>query len=213
MSAQKDNSSNLFEYSDDWQKKFLAPEVVLTKYNFKLIANLQGQGIFTFPLFSKNFCNQLIKKLKKFDNWTTNRHEHYPTNDVLIEDFDMEFAKMYNTVLCDILLTAVHDLYEFPYPDPDMFDHETFIIRYKPEFQGHLDLHHDQSSFSTIITLSSEKEYEGGGTYFCKQNLTLKAKQGEVMIHPGILTHRHGVRPIISGERYALVSFCRINLF
>ena len=135
MSAQKDNSSNLFEYSDDWQKKFLAPEVVLTKYNFKLIANLQGQGIFTFPLFSKNFCNQLIKKLKKFDNWTTNRHEHYPTNDVLIEDFDMEFAKMYNTVLCDILLTAVHDLYEFPYPDPDMFDHETFIIRYKPEIR------------------------------------------------------------------------------
>jgi len=25
------------------------------------------------------------------------------------------------------------------------------------------------------------------------------------------MTHRHGVRPIISGERYAIVSFCNLK--
>jgi len=39
----------------------------------------------------------------------------------------------------------------------------------------------------------------------------LKAKQGEVAIHPGMMTHQHGVRPIIAGERYAMVSFCRLK--
>ena len=91
------------------------------------------------------------------------------------------------------------------------FHHETFIVRYNPELQGHLDLHHDRSAFSTIITLSSDEDYEGGGTYFTMHKLLLKAKQGHVTIHPGQMTHRHGVRPITSGERFAIVSFCRIH--
>ena len=41
--------------------------------------------------------------------------------------------------------------------------------------------------------------------------LVLKADQGVVAVHPGMFTHKHGVRPIVSGERYAMVSFCRLN--
>ena len=209
MSETQEDNADLFEYNDTWDERFLAPELVLTNYNYKLLAEEHGFGLFTFPLFSKNFCKKLIKKLKKFNGWTVNRHRTYPTNDVLIENFDERFAKIYDCTLRNMLHPALNKLYDceiLPH-----FEHETFIIRYKPELQGHLDLHHDHSTFTFCTTFSSDEDYEGGGTYFPKHKLLLKAKQGEVVIHPGMMTHQHGVRPIIAGERYAMVSFCRIK--
>ncbi len=92
------------------------------------------------------------------------------------------------------------------------FQHETFIVRYKPELQSHLDLHHDSSNFTFCVTFSAEKDYEGGGTWFPKHKTLLKAGQGVVAMHPGMMTHQHGVRPIISGQRYAMISFCKLQL-
>ena len=207
MTEQK---KDLFDYEEDvWDKKYLAQELILTNYNYKLVANEHGFGTFSFPLFSKQFCTELITKLKSFNNWTVNRHRTYPTNDVLIEDFDKKFAGIYNSIVYNMLKPALNKLYNCEVNSN--FIHETFIIRYKPELQGHLDLHHDSSSFTFCVTFSSEDDYEGGGTWFPKHNLVLKAKQGEVVMHPGLMTHQHGVRPITSGERYAMVSFCKLK--
>jgi predicted 2-oxoglutarate/Fe(II)-dependent dioxygenase YbiX len=87
------------------------------------------------------------------------------------------------------------------------FSSENFIIKYTPENQGHLSLHHDDSAFSTVLTLNDE--YEGGGTWFSKQKKLVKGEVGELTIHPGQITHRHGARPVTSGVRYVLVSFIR----
>lgn len=209
MSETQEDNADLFEYNDTWDERFLAPELVLTNFNYKLLAEEHGFGLFTFPLFSKNFCKEIIKKLKKFNGWTVNRHRTYPTNDVLIEKFDERFAKIYDCILRNMLHPALNKLYNCGIHS--QFEHETFIIRYKPELQGHLDLHHDHSTFTFCVTFSSEEDYEGGGTYFPKHKLLLKAKQGEVVIHPGMMTHEHGVRPIIRGERYAMVSFCKLK--
>ena len=71
-------------------------------------------------------------------------------------------------------------------------------------------MHHDASSFTLLTTLSSKEDYEGGGTYFPEHKICVKGEQGNMTIHPGNLTHKHGGRPITSGERYIIVSFCRI---
>ena len=97
------------------------------------------------------------------------------------------------------------------------------ITRYKKH--GHYDFHFDGNGFTRFnmpqdqllhgtvrklsMTIVLNEDYEGGGTYFPKHKLLLKAKQGVVAIHPGMMTHQHGVRPIIKGERYAMVSFCK----
>lgn len=209
MSEKSEDNDDLFEYNDTWDEKNLAPELVLTNFNYQLLSEEHGFGLFTFPLFSKTFCGKLISKLRNFNDWTVNRHRTYPTNDVLIEKFDERFAKIYDCILRNILKPSLDKLYDCEIGDN--FTHETFIIRYKPELQGHLDLHHDHSTFTFCVTFSSDQDYEGGGTYFPKHKLVLKANQGVVAVHPGMFTHRHGVRPIISGERYAMVSFCRLN--
>ena len=211
MSENKiENNEDLFEYNENWDSKNLAPELVLTNYNYMLISQQQSLGLFTYPLFSKQFCSNMIAKLDKFTDWTQNRHRTYPTNDVLIENFDKNFATIYDSIVRHILFPSLNKLYDCEISND--FQHETFIVRYRPELQGHLDLHHDSSNFTFCVTFSAEADYEGGGTWFPKHNTLLKAGQGVVAMHPGLMTHQHGVRPIISGQRYAMVSFCKLQL-
>jgi hypothetical protein len=59
-----------------------------------------------------------------------------------------------------------------------------------------------------VVTLN--EDFTGGGTFFSKQKVRLQGKKGEISIHPGQVTHRHGGLPVLSGQRYIIVSFCRI---
>jgi len=85
---------------------------------------------------------------------------------------------------------------------------ENFLARYHPYAQYHLSLHHDHSQITTVVTLN--EDFTGGGTYFSKQKTKLQGKKGEISIHPGQITHRHGGLPVLSGQRYIIVSFCTI---
>jgi hypothetical protein len=84
---------------------------------------------------------------------------------------------------------------------------ENFAIKYTPTTQGHLNMHHDDGTFSTVLALN--EEFTGGGTHFYRQGMTHKGEVGHIAIHPSQITHRHGGRPIEDGERYIIVSFCR----
>jgi hypothetical protein len=182
----------------------------MSNYEYLLISNKHIFGLYSMPLFSNFFCDELLKDLKKFNNFTKNRHEFYPTNDILLIDYNKQLFNIYDSILKNIILKFINDIYYQEF-DEKIFSHETFIVRYKPEVQGYLGIHHDTSLFTCITTLSSIDDYEGGGTYFTEHNYLLKSKKGEVVVHPGVLTHRHGVRPITKGERYAIVSFCRMK--
>jgi len=53
-------------------------------------------------------------------------------------------------------------------------------------------------------------EFEGGGTWFPKYKILSNPKRvGTATLHPGMVTHLHGARPIYAGKRYICVSFMR----
>ena len=203
------SDNNLFLYDDEWDKKNLSIDLLSTNYNYNIISSNPINGLFLFPLFSRIFCEQIVEKLKEFSEWSENRHKNYPTNDVLIEDFDENFDKIYTSILENIILPGVNKLYEATF-EKNTLEYETFIIRYNPKKQAYLDYHHDNSIFTVCNTFSFANEYIGGGTIFSQHNNSIiKANAGECIIHPGVLTHRHGVKPITWGERYSMVTFCR----
>ena len=137
--------------------------------------------------------------------WTKDRHYYYPTHDMLINEFQLHDA--YDMFLNTYIYPLVKSNFVLTGDKWKKFSSENFIIKYTPENQGHLSLHHDDSAFSTVLTLNDE--YEGGGTWFSKQKKLVKGEVGELTIHPGQITHRHGARPVTSGVRYVLVSFIR----
>jgi hypothetical protein len=50
-------------------------------------------------------------------------------------------------------------------------------------------------------------EYEGGEIYFPDYDLEVKPLPGELIFFPGTQHYMHGVREVVSGNRYALMTF------
>ena len=203
----------IYKYNSKyWDKKYLSLDLLSTNYEAKLITNKLSFGLYHFHFFKDNFCNELVSDLKKFEVWTKNRHENFPTNDVLLKEYNSNLYDIYTNCLKNIVLPIINKVYDGSTYKAKKLEHETFIIRYRPELQNSLNLHHDASEFSVILNLSKEGEdFEGGGTYFPQHELLLKASKGHLVMHPGRMTHYHGVRPITSGERYVIVSFCKFD--
>lgn len=59
--------------------------------------------------------------------------------------------------------------------------------------------------YGTVVYLS---EFEGGELYYPKQgDLEYHPQKGDLVIHSAFEDYQHGVRPVISGERYVQSSF------
>ena len=139
--------------------------------------------------------------------WTNDRHEFYPTTDNLLEVLGMD--KIYNKLVNEHIKPLAINRFQLEGRSWDYLADESFIIRYKPEEQAHLSLHHDHSSFTTLVNLNSG-EFKGGGTYFPKYKCLVNPKEiGMCTLHPGNITHKHGARPVTEGTRYVVVSFIK----
>lgn len=178
-------------------------------HEYDLIIDEPIDSVFHLNAFSKEYCSN-VKAMAEYKNkWTEGRHDHYPTYDVLLNDLDPVFNEKYT----DFLNTYVRNLciHKFSLEGRKwgLFQCENFIIKYTPDRQGHLSLHHDASDLSCVLSLN--ENYEGGGTWFSRQNYLVKGSTGDLTIHPGQITHRHGARPVNLGVRYVLVSFMRAS--
>jgi GR25 family glycosyltransferase involved in LPS biosynthesis len=188
---------------DKWSSMYINPALKNKEYD--LIVDEPIPDVLHLHAFKKEFCNEVIRLAEECGKWTKDRHYYYPTHDMLINEFQLHDA--YDMFLNTYIYPLVKSNFVLTGDKWKKFSSENFIIKYTPENQGHLSLHHDDSAFSTVLTLNDE--YEGGGTWFSKQKKLVKGEIGELTIHPGQITHRHGARPVTFGVRYVLVSFIR----
>ncbi len=50
-------------------------------------------------------------------------------------------------------------------------------------------------------------DFEGGETFFDRQNIKVKPKAGSVLVFPAFYTHPHQALPVIRGTKYAFTSW------
>lgn len=194
-----------FIYPQEWKTRFLTPE--LRSKNWDLYVQEEMPNVYTIPAFTEEFCEFVIEEAEACNCWTFNRHENYPTTDMLLET--LKLKDTYVEVLKEFFWDIAVDKYKLEEPHWKNLHSENFLARYHPFAQYHLGLHHDHSQITTVVTLN--EDFTGGGTYFSKQKTRLQGKKGWISIHPGQITHRHGGLPVLSGQRYIIVSFCRIQ--
>lgn len=187
-----------------WTQRYVAP--VMLQRDYELMTDDLGPNIIEFPLFTDTFCEELIQLAESKGEWTMGRHEFYPTNDMLMETLGMK--DIYTRVIREYVAPLATWYYTLEGQGWDVVEDETFIIRYKPDRQGQLSIHHDYSSYTIGVKLNDE--FEGGGTYFPKYGVNaIPKRNGNAFMHPGMITHRHGGRPVYSGTRYIAVSFIK----
>jgi len=194
-----------FSDPDSWKEKFLKPDVLSP--NWELYVQEELPNIYTIPVFTEDFCDFIIDEAESCNCWTVDRHQSYPTTDM--ELYTIGMGDIYQDILKTYIWPLSYKLYKLEEESWLDLNSENFIARYHPYAQYHLSLHHDASQITTVVTLN--EDFEGGGTYFPNQNAKLKGKKGDVSIHPGQITHWHGGLPVESGQRYIIVSFCRLK--
>tara|TARA_Y100000593_G_C4315532_1_gene340669 strand:+ start:3656 stop:4288 length:633 start_codon:yes stop_codon:yes gene_type:complete len=195
----------LYTWDIDWErwcKKFIHPQTLSKDWN--AIVEERGADIYTWPMFTKDFCEMIIEEAEHQATWTVDRHANYPTTDFLLQEIGLR--EMYMKVLHQFgfkIAAWVWGLSGKQWHE-DM-DAELFMAKYTPEAQGHLDSHIDNSNYS--ITLALNDDFKGGGTYYHRQKTLVKAPTGHQCLFP-MPTHKHSGRWIDEGLRYIIVAFC-----
>nr|AEX63014.1 putative procollagen-lysine [Moumouvirus Monve] len=208
---------DLFTRRDEWERKYLHPEYYLNKNNLK---NLRCpelcSDVFNFPLFSKEFCSELIQIMENYGKWSGgtghhidhrlghNYYENVPTQDIQL--FEVGLDKHWETIVMDYISPLVRIIYG-NYKTKSV--HLAFVVRYHWQLQNELQEHHDASTYTVNIALNEcGTDYEGGGCEFIRQKYIAKNQEvGTSNIHPGRLTHLHKGLKTTNGIRYILVSF------
>jgi len=184
-------------------KKYIHAQILQKEYD--LICDEPIDNVFTFPLFTPQFCSELIEEAEHYGAWTSYRGNTInPATDIRLDSFG------FNTGYTHALQTYVYPLFMHKYQLRGegwlKLNAQNFIVRYLSEHQGHLGLHNDGSYLSMVVTLNTE--FEGGGTIFPKFKKLIKHDQpGYAAIHPGLIGYYHGARPVTQGRRYILASF------
>jgi hypothetical protein len=191
---------------DKWKATYLDP--AMRSGEAELVTDEVGfrhSNIYEFPLFSPAFCSELVDLAEAKGLWSTGRHQYYPTDDTSLATLGLNRA--YNRVLKEIVIPHIVKIWQLE-SDWDNATLENFIVRYKPNKQERLSLHHDLSEVTCLVKLNDA--FEGGGTFFPRYGLCVTPRRiGNAFVHPGAITHRHGARPIYAGKRYISVSFMR----
>ena len=198
----------LYTYYDnpsEWKQRFITYSARTKEWD--LITDEPFMNTFTFPLFTDEFCRMIREEAEYSNSWTFDRHEHYPTTDMVLETIGMH--DIYMEVLREYVMPLSIYMYGLEGNGWDNLQSENFLAKYVPSAQGHLSIHHDASHITCLVQLSDLDEYDGGGTWFRRQKKLLKSAIGHVTIHPGNITHKHGARAVIDGTRYIVVSFMR----
>ena len=102
---------------------------------------------------------------------------------------------------------------KFPYAEP------CTLLRYQPGqfYKRHIDnillgsrfeeLEQGLPSRDISIVGYLNAEFEGGETYFDRQEVTVTPEAGAVLVFPAYFTHPHESLPIRKGEKYAFTSW------
>lgn len=188
---------------DAWVEKYIAPGI--NAKQFDLVVEKLDADIYQFPLFSEAFCQEVIGVAEYMADWTKKRHDFYPTTDVLLADIGLE--PLYRKVLEEFCHPIARQEWRLEGQRwTNTITDESFLARYRAEDQQYLAIHNDFADYSFTVGLNTD--FEGGGTWFPRQQVLGNPKGGYCTLFPGI-THPHGGRPTTKGKRYIIVSFCR----
>ena len=206
----------LYDYFDDhedWKNKYFHPKFLNFIQTKELESTEPCKDAFLFPLFTKNFCKELIDITVKANLWSAGKnkdkrlsggYENHPTVDVHLNQFGLH--DIWNDIVKKYISHVASKLYS------DITTKGTninFVVKYNMGGQEFLRPHHDASVYTVNIALNeADTDYVGGGCRFIRQQKNLThIPVGFSSIHPGRCTHYHEGLPITSGTRFILVSF------
>lgn len=215
--------TRIMENHDLWEARYITERVRKTTSKDPDVMpeisarNTTRKGIcedtFNMEMFTEKFAEHMIEEAEFVDNWfesgnnavyddRNKRKENVPTTDINLWQYGLEETWM---AFINFYLYPRKCLFFPGHPGLDTGGH-FFTVRYRWEEQPALKPHFDNSLYSLNVALNQiGKDFEGGGTYFLNQKCSDKTMAtGEILAHPGRVTHYHEGLPTTSGTRYSI---------
>lgn len=153
-------------------------------------------------LFTKEWCESLIKTCEEENNWHQLPNDIVPGQEIRLNSLkDKSFRQDFHTEYTNVIAPAL-ERYWPKLKAPRVRD--LFVIKYQAGHQISLPLHHDMSMISAAIKLNDE--YLGGALNFPRQGVTNESLNvGDAVFWPAQVSHPHESLPLESGTKYSLV--------
>lgn len=133
-----------------------------------------------------------------------------PHKNNFVDDFS-SMKSAFKTNLSNLFFESFSPLendYKATY-SADVRDHESYsILKYSigQNFVNHIDDHHEGPRRISHVHYLNDN-YTGGEIEFPRFNIVYKPKANESIFFPSIYVYNHLVHPVLSGERYSIVSW------
>jgi hypothetical protein len=194
-----------------WLEKYLNKNIMDCLYNNdKPLYKEPIPYLYKINFFTQDFCKELVSMANVSNLWSSGKnedkriiggYEHVPTVDIHLNELGLEDT--WNAIL-DKIIAPIAEKFYVGYDTKGT--NIVFVVKYSMDGQKKLRPHHDSSSYTVNIALNEPTEYTGGGSHFLNHDYkNIDAPIGELILHPGKVTHYHQGLPITSGERYILV--------
>ncbi|KAK7080925.1 2-oxoglutarate and iron-dependent oxygenase domain-containing protein 2 [Halocaridina rubra] len=203
------------------QKGYLDPKFVeLVKYASDPNATYEDlvkeircyqERIYTFPVFTKEFCNLLVNEIINFEESPLPKGRPNTMNRYGVSLGELGFDK-FLTELRNVYITP---LTRILYPDwggASLDSNKAFIVKYEEDKDTDLDSHFDNAEITLNVPLNDN--YLDGELYFGPMRTEESSRVTGIGHQMGIgLLHLgqqiHGALPISEGVRYNLILWMR----
>jgi len=192
------------------------------KSNYLKILTEESPGIFAFDMLTPEYCEKLLAEIENFEKWCIEHHlkvsrpNSMNNYGAILDDFGFSdiLQEWVNTFITPFVTHLYPHLAEF-----ELEDHHGFVVEYKMGKDEKLDFHVDDSEVTLNVCLG--RSFKEGTLFFegvrCEEHQQTPPKKTEHFIYPHkagkaifhLGKHRHGANPIIAGERYNLILWCR----
>jgi hypothetical protein len=193
----------------------------------KLKYEILESNIFLWKnVISKENCNTIIKLIEENSDWqnakvgnkeNTKEDMSYRSNKVdhLTSRFGIN-SNIYwchNTIGYGIKKVIEETIKEYSYNKDNLIyfvsqDEGFQVLKYEKGqfYKTHLDYGKENSRVLSVLLYLNE-DYEGGETYFPRQNIKIKGEQGDVLLFPSNYCYPHSAEEILDGIKYSVVTW------
>lgn len=173
-------------------------------------------GILAVELYQSSACRLIVEHAREVDAWTEAKVSHRVKDEfnsatrpearrasVLAPSKESEIRRGFDLKMESIVKPLVKETWGV-----DLRQHvETHFVRYSPGnyYMPHSDtgLNRSDRYFTVICYLNDD--FEGGQTSFPQLDYRITPRSGKAVIFPA--TYLHCAEPVLSGEKYILVSW------
>eukprot|EP00929_Paragymnodinium_shiwhaense_P067041 TRINITY_DN33726_c0_g1_i1.p1 TRINITY_DN33726_c0_g1~~TRINITY_DN33726_c0_g1_i1.p1 ORF type:complete len:411 (-),score=100.10 TRINITY_DN33726_c0_g1_i1:599-1831(-) len=194
---------------------------------------LEMPGVLSFDCLSEEFCDKLVAEMRHYQSSGFPQRAPNSMNNYGLVLNEIGMRSAFDTFLKSFIsaigarvfgddaerasqLGGKEDIGTEDWGGSTLSGHHTFIVRYRPDEDRHLDMHVDESDVTFNFGLLEGDGFTGSDLAICgmfaekghrKHHCTYQHKKGRCCVHAG--KRRHGALPIETGERMSLIMWAK----